>query len=335
MLLVPSGNTKDSFSTHVIGVAGDISIVSTGYPSPQLEELQNLNKGKKFERPFDQANPMNLIGQLNLSTTNFEMFTAHLNDLMATNNFSKIKRRNLIVPFSLILLRQTHKILNASSTGMLNIICNDLNIEKCIMTLAYTDYVLIFNTLHFQKEALSILNTNTNDKTDSCAIPKGKDQIVMKDDAPEKLDKTLNKTVADDENKAGNAKNKILSVLSALKKTRFTKIKSDVDEIKRDTNISNVSEELSRIEANDKDPETESRNSFLDNTIENRTSELSITTNPEKVEKKEEKKGEILDEIDEEQRIEQRNDTEDFEEEDWMQQFNTNSYGIEFVTLMK
>ena len=69
-------------------------------------------------------------------------------------NFNQVKKRNMILPFSLMLVRKTYMVLNKERTELIPITLNQISIEKLIFRLSYQDANLLNNSLQYQMEQL-------------------------------------------------------------------------------------------------------------------------------------------------------------------------------------
>mmetsp|Transcript_20211 Transcript_20211/g.17405 ORF Transcript_20211/g.17405 Transcript_20211/m.17405 type:complete len:143 (+) Transcript_20211:412-840(+) len=60
----------------------------------------------------------------------------------------------MILPFSLVLMRKTHQVLNKEQAELINITRNEVSLERMILRVSYQDAMLLNNSINFQLEQL-------------------------------------------------------------------------------------------------------------------------------------------------------------------------------------
>ena len=69
-------------------------------------------------------------------------------------NFNQVKKRNMVLPFSLLLVKKNHHVVNKERTQLISVTKNEINVERLIFRLSYQDVNLLANSFQYQKEQL-------------------------------------------------------------------------------------------------------------------------------------------------------------------------------------
>ena len=111
---------------------------------------------------IDQCNEQNQNAQLKATLSQCELFICEFEDLIHRRNFSDVRKRNLILPFTLSYTSKTHFVPNRPRTKLVPVHKNELFIELLVLRMSYQDGLLVNNTIHFQLEKM---NRNSEKQT--------------------------------------------------------------------------------------------------------------------------------------------------------------------------
>lgn len=96
-----------------------------------------------------------------VSLNQFEIFISELDDLVNTENFSQVRKRNIILPFSLLMLRESYGILDTSRSKIVTYNRTKVDLDKLALRVSYNDVKLLYSSLAYQLEQLSANSTET------------------------------------------------------------------------------------------------------------------------------------------------------------------------------
>lgn len=89
----------------------------------------------------------------------FEIFVCEFEELLKSSNFKETRKRNMILPVSIVFIRTTHMILNKDRKELMKITHNKLSIDQLVVRLSYQDSLLVTNSINFQIEQLKLDKT--------------------------------------------------------------------------------------------------------------------------------------------------------------------------------
>ena len=115
-----------------------------------MEEIKDI----KVLKATDQCANFNEVGSIKLLANNLEIFICQLEELMKSNNFSEARKRHMILPFSVIFMRQTYMVPNKEQTDLITVVKNLVTIERLGLRMSYQDSLLLSNSISFQLEQL-------------------------------------------------------------------------------------------------------------------------------------------------------------------------------------
>jgi len=133
-----------------------MSIAFANYPPPDKEEALKEVRGQKIKRALDQAGDHNQIEKIQVNLDGFEIFICELEELFRSTNFKVVRKKNMILPVSIVFIRSTHLVLNKDRKELIKSTHNKLSIEKLVLRLSYQDFLLVTNSINFQIEQLKL-----------------------------------------------------------------------------------------------------------------------------------------------------------------------------------
>ena len=119
-------------------------------PGLPLEQLQQRWTRKKWDRLIDQGVSDVMTSKLDAKLQNFEIFITDLDSLVSADSFNQVRKRNLIMPFSVAVARQSYNILNTSKTKLIAYNKTDLSLDQIAFRVSYNDAKLLYSSLNFQ-----------------------------------------------------------------------------------------------------------------------------------------------------------------------------------------
>lgn len=155
VVTMPSSTQKTDFAPQVLTLRGDLGLALETLPAPDLKETQKLWSVKKFSNITDQAVQSNKTMKILVTLNKFEIFISALEDVVNTEDFNQVRKRNIILPFSLFFLRESFSILDSSMTKLITYTRSKVELEKFILRISYNDIKLIFSSVNYQLEQLS------------------------------------------------------------------------------------------------------------------------------------------------------------------------------------
>ena len=130
---------------------GDIFLSFERYLPPNFQSILNeITENKKEASFFQTYSRHNEVSAIKFSLTNVEIFLCEISDLIIYKSFNKVKKRNLLLPFSFHFGRKWYIILSKRMDKLVETTKNDINIEKVIITSSLNDNVLMWDTIKFQ-----------------------------------------------------------------------------------------------------------------------------------------------------------------------------------------
>jgi len=112
IITMPSSKTGGNFSPSVLAIRGDINLIYDYHPPLPVDTLKEQLKSVKAKKGTDYCADENLSAKIQVTIKDLEIFICALKALMSTENFKEVRKRNVILPFSLVLIRKTHAVLN-------------------------------------------------------------------------------------------------------------------------------------------------------------------------------------------------------------------------------
>ncbi len=160
LITVPSTILKNKDTPNVLALKGDLSFVFARYPAPSLQEsIEDVSK-RNYNRATEQCAQFNEVSRMSVSLNKFEIFVCEFADLLNTMNFNQVKKRNMVLPFSLLLVKKNHHVVNKERTQLISVTKNEINVERLIFRLSYQDVNLLANSFQYQKEQLQKAKEN-------------------------------------------------------------------------------------------------------------------------------------------------------------------------------
>ena len=243
IITMPSTISMTKDTPNVLALKGDISFVYATYPSPDLEESIADVKKRNFNRAVEQCAQFNEIGRISVTLHRLEIFVCEFADLLSSKNFNQVKKRNMILPFSLILVRKTHQVCNRQRTELINVTRNEVNIERLILRLSYQDVKLINNSISYQMEQLKQGQPEASSE-DEAAKKKAEEEeekakkaaLETSTTSPSKLDESVSLTEPslDKSVSAVSEKKEIFEESKEGDNPAILKIKEDEEKAKQD-----------------------------------------------------------------------------------------------------
>lgn len=169
-LVVPSGKTGCGGATsNVIAIRGnenflyktnsfikgDVAILYVSRPEMEIQETVKRLEGKEYETAKDQCAEWNEVGRLGLTLTEFEIFVCDYNELVHTESFRAVRKRNILLPLVMSFSRATHQVPNQKKNKLMNSLKNNVDIEQIVIRMSYKDLLLLATTGQFQVEQLN------------------------------------------------------------------------------------------------------------------------------------------------------------------------------------
>ena len=155
IITMPSSTQRTNFTPQVLTIRGDLGVALDTFPTPILKEAQKLWATKKFSNITEQATKHNRTMKILMTLNKFEVFISNLEDVINSQDFADVRKRNIIMPFSLLLLRETFSILDSKMTKFISYNRTKLEMEKFVLRVSYNDFVLLLSSINYQLEQLS------------------------------------------------------------------------------------------------------------------------------------------------------------------------------------
>ena len=132
-------------------IIGDIFLSYESYLSPSLQYVLNEIKDNKKNASYFQIHSRpNEVSALKFSLTNVEIFLCEISDLIIFKSFNRVKKRNLLLPFSFHFGRKWYVVLSKKMDKLIETVKNDINFEKIIIRSSLNDNILMWDTMNFQ-----------------------------------------------------------------------------------------------------------------------------------------------------------------------------------------
>jgi len=138
----------------IIFILGDIFFKLESLPKPTLEKTITELQGKNFYRATEQCTENNEVTNLRTSLRNFEVFICEFEELLSTKNFNEVRKRIMILPFTLSYIRREHHVPNKLQTELIPVFKNEVNIDLMVLRMSYQDALLLNNTIQYQLQHL-------------------------------------------------------------------------------------------------------------------------------------------------------------------------------------
>ena len=152
---MPSTIEKGDVNPQALSLRGNINLAMQTFQTPSLKDAQLAWSNKKWNNISEQAKQDNRSMKIILTLNSFDLFISQLEDLLNTEDFNKVRKRNLIMPFSLLLLRESFMILNSNKTKLITYNKTTVTLEKFMLRVSYSDFKLLFASLNYQLEQLA------------------------------------------------------------------------------------------------------------------------------------------------------------------------------------
>ncbi len=165
LMTAPASKGKVHISPYVLALRGDILFELKIVPKPSLEKSLTDIKGKTFYRATEQCTPYNESMNMKASLSHFEVFICEFEEILESRNFNEVRKRTMIMPFTLSYLRKEHHVPNKSQTDIMPVVKNEVNIELMVLRMSYQDALLLNNTIRYQLEHFNQSKSLHNSKT--------------------------------------------------------------------------------------------------------------------------------------------------------------------------
>jgi len=132
-------------------------------PKPTLGKVLTELQGRNFYRATEQCTENNEVMNLRTSLRNFEVFICEFEELLSTKNFNEVRKRIMILPFTLSYVRREHHVPNKHQTELIPVIKNEVNIDLMVLRMSYQDALLLNNTIQYQLQHLHKENNLTKE----------------------------------------------------------------------------------------------------------------------------------------------------------------------------
>jgi len=154
LITVPASKFSATSSPHVLALRGDILCSFDGRPEPSLKHELQFIEATKCQKAIEQCADHNQVMQVKATLSKFELFICEFEDLITTKNFKDVRKRNLILPFSLSAHHQGYMVPNKSRTELIAVANNQVVMELVVLRMSYQDALLLNNTVQYQLEQL-------------------------------------------------------------------------------------------------------------------------------------------------------------------------------------
>lgn len=151
-----------------------------------LENMQEKWAGVVLNCLTEQADQDSISQKISASIQKFEVFISELKEIEDREDLSKIPKREIIFPASLMYERLSYKILNVQKTSLLAYNCNQVSVEDLLINISYNDLFLIYSSMAYQlekynaeKEMIEAKNAPDSPKSDSSFDESTIDDILL------------------------------------------------------------------------------------------------------------------------------------------------------------
>jgi len=165
LITAPASKGKVHISPYVLALRGDILFELKIVPKPSLEKSLTDIQGKTFYRATEQCTPYNESMHMKASLSHFEVFICEFEEILESLNFNEVRKRTMILPFTLSYLRKEHYVPNKSQIDIIPVVKNEINIELMVLRMSYQDALLLNNTIRYQLEHFNQSKSLHNSKT--------------------------------------------------------------------------------------------------------------------------------------------------------------------------
>ena len=162
-IAMPSSIQRADFTNQILALRGDWSIALEMLPAPNLEDERNAIGTKKIANLTEQACPQNKIMKILVTLNKFEVFISKFEEVMNSEDFSEVRKRTIIMPFTMLLLHEGYSILNATRSKLIPYNRTKIELDKFVLRFTYHDFKLLFSSLDYQIEQLSIYRKTMNE----------------------------------------------------------------------------------------------------------------------------------------------------------------------------
>jgi len=198
LITVPASKFSATSSPHVLALrgktfisqgllipVGDILCSFDGRPEPKLSEQLKLLETVECKKAIDQCAVHNQVMLVKATLSKFELFICEFEDLVTTKNFKDVRKRNLILPFSLSVHHQGYLVPDKFRKELIPVANNQVMMEFVVLRMSYQDALLINNTIQYQLEQLG---DNFGSKKDTAAPKKSKSKIQSEEEESKEQD---------------------------------------------------------------------------------------------------------------------------------------------------
>ena len=149
---------------------GDITVALETRQPLSFRDQRKAWERKKWQTITDQAAEFNRTMKIETNLSKFELFLTQLEELTTTEDFTQVRKRNLIMPFTLNLIRESYAILNSSMSKLITYNNSQIRLEKFALRISYNDFKLIYSTLMYQLEQLSASRADQSPQTEELPL---------------------------------------------------------------------------------------------------------------------------------------------------------------------